>query len=51
MLIDNKAKSEQHFAVTSSKRVTIFQTSLKLVRGESGAQISNKDNKCLTSHE
>ena len=45
----NKVKPEQHFAVTSVKRVTIFQASSKLVRGEAGAQLSNKDNKHLVS--
>ena len=36
-------KSEQHFAVTSAKMVAVFQASLKLVRKEATAQISNKD--------
>ena len=39
--IHNKAKSE-HFAVTSAKRVTVFQASLKVVREEAGAQLSKK---------
>ena len=32
--IHNKNKSEQHFAVTSAKRVAVFQASLKVVREE-----------------
>ena len=36
----NKAKLKQCFAVTSAKRVAIFQACLKLVREEAGAQIS-----------
>ena len=43
-------KSEPHLAVTSAKRVAVFRASLKLVRKEAGAQLSNKDNKCLTSY-
>ena len=47
--IHNKVKSEQHFAVTSAKRVAVFQASWKVVREEVGAQLCNKDNKCSTS--
>ena len=47
--IHNKVKSEQHFAVTSAKRVAVFQASLKVVREEVGAQLSKRDNKCSTS--
>ena len=47
--IHNKVKSEQCFAVTSAKRVAVFQAILKVVREEAGAQLSNKDNKCSTS--
>ena len=47
----NQVKSEQSFPVTSTKRVAIFQASLKLVRKEAGSQFSNKDNTHLTSHE
>ena len=46
--IHNKVKSEQSFAVTSAKRVAVFQASLKVVREEAIAQLSNK-NKCSTS--
>ena len=45
----NKDKSEYRFAVTSYKRVAIFQASLKLVREEMAAQLSNKNSKHLTS--
>ena len=45
----NKVKSEQHFAITSVKRVAVFQASLKVVREEVGAQLSNKENKHSTS--
>ena len=45
----NKIKSEQYMAVISVKKVAIFQASLKLVREEAGVQLSNKDNKYLTS--
>ena len=31
--------------VTSAKRVEVFQASLKVVREEAGAQLSNKDNR------
>ena len=47
--IHNKVKSEQHFAVTSAKRVAVFQASLKVVREEAGVQLSKRDNKCSTS--
>ena len=47
----NKVKSEQHFVVTGSKRLAIIQASLKLIKEEARAKLSNKDNKCLTSHE
>ena len=47
--IHNKVKSEQCFAVTSAKRVPVFQVSLKVVREEAGAQLSSKDNKHTTS--
>ena len=43
--IHNKVKSQQCFAVTSAKRVAVFQASLKVLREEVGAQLSNKDNK------
>ena len=43
--IHNKVKSEQHFAVTSAKRVAVFQANLKIVRAEVGAQLSKRDNK------
>ena len=49
--MQNKVKSEQSFAVTSAKRVAFFQASLKLVREEAGAQLSNNDNKCSISQE
>ena len=42
-------KSEQHFAETSTKRGAVFHTSLKLVREEAGAQLSNNDKICSTS--
>ena len=45
----NKVKSEQCFAVTSAKRVAVFQASLKVVIEEVGAQLSKRDNKHLTS--
>ena len=41
----NNIKSEQHFPVTSGKRVGVFQASLKLVRAEVTDQLSNKNNK------
>ena len=44
-----KVKSEQCLAVTSAKRVAVFQASLKLVRKEAGVQLPYKDNKQLTS--
>ena len=47
--IHNIVKSEQYFTGTSAKRVAVFQASLKVVREEAGAQLSNKDNKCSTS--
>ena len=40
--IHNKAKSEQCFAVTSAKRVAVFQASWKVVREEAGAQLSTR---------
>ena len=46
----NKDKSEQHFSVTSVKRIAIFQASLKLVREEAGAPFSSRGNNNLTSH-
>ena len=33
----NKVKSEQCFAVTSAKRVAVFQANLKVVREDAGA--------------
>ena len=48
--MQNKVKSEQHFAVTSAKRVAAFQAISTLVVEETGAQLSNIDNKYLTSH-
>ena len=39
----NKVKSEQCFAVLSAQRVAVFQASLKLVREEAGAQLSDND--------
>ena len=45
----NKVKSEQHFAVTSAKRVAVFQASLKVVREDTSAQLSKRDNKHSTS--
>ena len=47
----SKVKSEQHFVTTNTNRVTVFQASLKLVREETGTQLSYKDNKCSTSHD
>ena len=47
--IHNKVKSEQHLAVTSAKRVAVFQAILKVVREEAGAQLSKRDNKHSTS--
>ena len=38
----NKVKSEQCFAVTSAKRVAVFQASLKVVREDAGAQLSKR---------
>ena len=38
----NKFKSE-YFAITSTKRVALFQTSLKLVRQEARAKLSNNE--------
>ena len=35
--MNNKDKSEQYFVVTSTKRVAVFQASLKVVREEAGA--------------
>ena len=43
-------KSDQCFAVTSAKRVAVSQASLTLLREEAGSQLSNKENKHLTSH-
>ena len=48
-IIHSKVKSEQYLAVTSAKRVAVFQASLNVVREEAGAQLSNKDNKHSTS--
>ena len=45
----NKVKSEQCFAVTSAKRVAVFQANLKVVREDAGAQLSKRDNKRSTS--
>ena len=45
----NKVKSEQCIAATSSKRVEVFQASLKVVREEVGSQLSKSDNKYSTS--
>ena len=47
--IHNKVKPEQHFVVTSAKRVAVFQASLKVVRKEAGAKLSKRDNQCSTS--
>ena len=47
--IHNKVTTEQCFAVTSAKGVAVFKASLKVLREEPGAQISNKDNKHSTS--
>ena len=40
----NKVKSKHSFAVTSTKRVTVFQASLQVVTEEARAQWSKKDN-------
>ena len=45
--IHNKV-TEQCFAVTSAKRVAVFQASLK-EREEEAAQLSKRNNKCSTS--
>ena len=45
----NEVKSEQHFVVTSDKRVDVLHVNLKIVREEAGAQFSYKDNKYSTS--
>ena len=47
--INNKVKSEQCFTVTSAKRAAVFQASLKIMREEAGAHLSNKDKKCSKS--
>ena len=44
-------KSEQSLAVTSAKRVAVFQTSLKIEREEAGLQFCNKENEWTTSQE
>ena len=44
----HKDISEQHFTVTSAKRVAVLQASLKVVREEVGVQFPNKDNKLNT---
>ena len=49
LAMHNNAESEQRLAVTSAKRVAIFQASLKLVKEEAGAQIFKTDNKGSTS--
>ena len=46
----SKVKSEQYFAVTSAKRVAVFQASLQLVGEEARSHLSNKDNKHFTSY-
>ena len=46
----NEVKSEETFAVTSAKRIAVFQISSKIAREEAGDQPSNKDNKHSTSH-
>ena len=46
----NRIKSKHPFAVTSAKRVVVFQASLELVRKQAGAHLSNKDNKHSTFH-
>ena len=51
LLIHNKVKSEQYFAVTSAKRVAVFQASSNLVREEASSQLPNKGNKCSTSKD
>ena len=43
-------KSEQCSASTSTKGVAKFQASLKVVREEAGAHLSQKDNKHFTFH-
>ena len=35
--------------VKNAKRTAVFQTTLKLIREEAGAQIPSNDNKCSTS--
>ena len=47
--LQKKVKSEQRFAVTSAKRVAVFQANLKVVREDAGAQLSKRDNKHSTS--
>ena len=42
LLSTHKVKSEQCFAVTSAKRVAVFQASLKVVREDTGAQLSKE---------
>ena len=44
LAIDDKVKI-RNFDVTTAKRVAVFQASLKVVREEARAQLSNKDNK------
>ena len=44
-----KLNQKQCFALPSAKRVAVFQASLKVVREDASAQLSNKDNICLTS--
>ena len=44
-----KLNQNKHFAITSVGRVAVFQTSLRLLRDEVGAKLSNKDNKHSTS--
>ena len=39
----SKVESEQHFAVTSAKRVPVFQAFLKLVREEARHHISKNE--------
>ena len=46
----HKATLEQYFTVTSTISVTIFHTSLKLVKEKVGVKIPNKYNKHSTSH-
>ena len=42
---EQQSKSEQSFAITSAKRVVIFQACLQLAREEAAAKITNKNKK------